>query len=290
MQSLSASLLCELRAELGEGAQLFPDGTVRLVDIPNGKVFRLEDNNPVLERKLHHEVSKSLPWEEGQIILGRNFIHFYDKQGNEGSSLQVSPESSNLRCSDGCVLPDGSLLVGIVDRDLAQGAGSLLHISPELEITKVLSGATIPNGIAVMPSGNEVVWVDSPTQTLMMLPISQAGDIGRPESYFVIEESLGVPDGLSVDSEGGIWVAMWGGSKVIRVSPDRKVDVQVEVGTKNITSCAFDSANNLLITTATAALSEEELGVRGAGGIWILEQAKHGFQGLKPWVFGVRHN
>jgi sugar lactone lactonase YvrE len=59
MQSLSASLLCELRAELGEGAQLFPDGTVRLVDIPNGKVFRLEDNNPVLERKLHHEVSKS---------------------------------------------------------------------------------------------------------------------------------------------------------------------------------------------------------------------------------------
>jgi sugar lactone lactonase YvrE len=106
----------------------------------------------------------------------------------------------------------------------------------------------------------------------------------------VLEESLGVPDGLSVDSEGGIWVAMWGGSKVIRVSPDRKVDVQVEVGTKNITSCAFDSANNLLITTATAALSEEELGVRGAGGIWILEQAKHGFQGLKPWVFGVRHN
>lgn len=290
MQSLSASLLSELRAELGEGAQLFPDGTFRFVDIPNGKVFRLEDSNATLEQKLQHEVSKSLPWKEGQIVLGRNFVHFFDREGKERSSLQVSAESSNLRCSDGCVLPDGSLLVGIVDRDLAQGAGSLLHISPNLRITEVLTGATIPNGIAVMPGEKNVVWVDSPTQTLMMLPLNLAGEIGKPESYFAIEESLGVPDGLSVDSEGGIWVAMWGGSKVIRVSPDREVDVQVEVGTKNITSCAFDSANNLLITTATAALSQEELGVEGAGGIWILEQAKHGFQGLKPWVFGVRHN
>lgn len=290
MKSLTASLLCELPTELGEGAQLFPDGIFRFVDIPNGKVFRLDEQTPILEVKIKHEVSKSLPWRDGQLLLGRNFIHFFDQKGNEKTRLQVSAESSNLRCSDGCVLPDGSLLLGVVDRDLKTGAGSLLHVSTSLEITEVLSGATIPNGVAVMPSGKDVVWVDSPTQTLVLLPIDQMGRIGKPQNYFVIEESFGVPDGLTVDSEGGIWVAMWGGSKLIRVSPSREIDIQVEVGTKNTTSCAFDSANNLLITTATAALSDEDRMGIGAGGVWILEQSKHGFEGLNPLVFGFRHN
>jgi len=290
MKSLAASLFCELRAELGEGLQLFPDGTSRLVDIPNGKVFRLDNQTPIHERQLAHEVSKSLPWQAGQVILGRHFLHFFDQDGNESSRLKVSEESSNLRCSDGCVMPDGSLLIGLVDRNLRAAAGSLIHVAISRDIAEVLSGATIPNGIAVMPGEREIVWVDSPTQTLVLFPINQEGRLGEREDYFVIEDSFGVPDGLTVDSEGGIWVAMWGGSKLIRVSPDRKIDIQVEVGTKNITSCAFDSADNLLITSATAALSKDEQVSSGAGGVWILEQAKHGFRGLKPLVSGVRHN
>lgn len=289
MRALTSSLLCDLRTELGEGAQLFPNGDFRFVDIPNGKVFRLLGKISAVEFNLSHEVSKSLPWQEGQIILGRNYIHGFDQNRAEVFRLKVSDESTNLRCSDGCVLPDGSLLVGILDRDLAVGQGALIHISTSLEITEVVSGVTIPNGLGVMPDSEEVVWIDSPTQTLVTLPINDSGLVGKPQKYFQIEESLGVPDGLTVDSEGGIWVAMWSGAKVIRVSPNREIDLQVEVGTKNVTSCAFDSFDNLLITTATAALSEEELQIAGAGGIWTLEQNKHGFRGLKPLVSKVRH-
>lgn len=290
MKRFQAQLISSVGAELGEGAQLFPDSFFSFVDIPNGKVFRLSQGAVILERKFDHEVSKSLPWLDGQVVLGRNFIHLINSVGDEIGQFQVSDLDSNLRCSDGCVLPDGSLLVGLVDRDLANGRGSLIRISQDLGVEVVVEGATIPNGIAVMPGGKSFIWVDSPTQTLLLFPLLEDGRVGEPREYFRIDPNLGVPDGLCVDSVGGIWVAMWNGGKVIRVGPEGRLDAIVEVGCLNVTSCAFDQLGNLLITTATAALSEEQAKLPGAGGIWMVEQRQHGFTGLETLVAKVRHS
>lgn len=288
MKHVSASLICEAEAELGEGSQLFPDGSFRFVDLSRGKVFRLINDKASLEKSFNHEVSKALPWNNGQVILGRNFIHLVNEAGKEVRSFQLSNTDSNLRCSDGCVLPDGSLLVGILDMDLKEGAGSLLHISNSFQISEFLNGTTIPNGAAVMPGERQIVWVDSPTQKLVLLDIGNLWE--EPKEYFEIDKSLGVPDGLTVDSDGGIWVAMWGGGKVVRISPGRTIDLVVDVGCKNVTSCCFDQDDNLLITTARAALTSEEKRLPGAGGIWAVAQTMHGFRGLKPLVSKFRHN
>ncbi len=290
MKTLKAQLFSSVGAELGEGAQLFPDSFFRFVDIPNGKIFRLAHGAVILEKKFEHEVSKSLPWFDGQVVLGRNFIHLIDSSGDEVSAFQVSDLNSNLRCSDGCVLPDGSLLVGLVDRDLAEGQGSLIRITQNLEVEVVVRSATIPNGIAVMPDGKSVVWVDSPTQTLKLFPLLEDGGVGEARDYFRIDPALGVPDGLCVDSAGGVWVAMWNGGKVIRVGPKASLDAIVEVGCLNVTSCAFDQLGNLLITTATAALPEDQQKLPGAGGIWMIEQKQHGVMGLETLVAKVRHS
>jgi len=289
MKMLEASVLIDLQAELGEGGQLFPDGSFRFVDIPNGKVFHQQGNQAIEELSFDHEVSKCLPWDKGLIVLGRNFLHLLDETGKELFRKQLSETDSNLRCSDGCVLPDGSILVGLVDRDLAPSAGSLIQVSNELTVSEVITGATIPNGVGVMPDRKSVVWVDSPSQKLMLIPIESSG-MGKPISYFEIDKEWGVPDGLCVDSEGGIWVAMWSGGKVIRISPEKEIDLVVEVGCQNVTSCAFDLSDNLVITTATAALPEKESASLGAGGIWIVEQHRHGFAGLETAVAKVRHN
>lgn len=289
MRKLQARLLIDSSLTLGEGLQLFPDEKLHCVDIPNGQTFVLSEESLVLEKSFSHETSKVLPWEQGQLVLGRNYIHQFDQLGGEIGTVAVCKPDSNLRCSDGCVLPDGSLLIGLVDRDLIPGQGSLLRITNNLLVEVIVDAATIPNGVAVMPDGKSVVWVDSPEQKLMLFPIAENGSLGKPKELFEIPNNLGTPDGLTVDQRGGIWVALWGGGKVIRISADQEIDFEISVECQNVTSCAFDSAGKLLITTASVALSEADAGKAGAGGIWVCDLNEFGFSGIKSFVSKIRH-
>lgn len=289
MKTLTAKPYAQVACTLGEGVQLFPSGRIRFVDIPQGNVFRLDGTVAILENSFEHEVSKALPAENGQVVLGRDQILFLDDSGQLQSQLSLNLSVSNLRCSDGCVLPDGSLLIGIVERNLQEKAGSLVRVNNQGILSEVLSGATIPNGVAVMPENKSVIWVDSPTQTLVLFSILDDFSLGSAETYFEIPKEHGVPDGLTVDSEGGIWVAMWGGGRVIRVSPEKEIDHIVEVSCRNVTSCAFDAVGNLLITTAMAALTEEEA-LAGAGDVWFVDHSEVGFSGLESHIALVRHS
>jgi len=277
---MRASLVLDADAELGEGLQLFPDGDLRWVDLPEGKIFRFDGITNQLLHNFDHEVSRALPAEQGTIALGRYGPIAINRSGRVVGSLDILAANSNLRLSDGAVLPDGSLVVGIVDRDLAEGRGSLVQLTNELDVIELVSGATIPNGCGLLPSGYELVWVDSPTHTLSVLGWNSAtGRLGSPHKLAAIPSEHGVPDGLCVDSHGGIWVAMWGGGKVVRMSPAGEIELIVEVGTPFVTSCSFDGANNLIITTAAVTIPRDQrLKFPGAGGIWMVPADEHGRQ------------
>jgi sugar lactone lactonase YvrE len=278
---LRASLVLDFGAELGEGLQLFPDGDLRWVDLVEGKIFRFDGTANQLLHSFDHEVSRALPAKLGTIALGRYGPIAIDHSGQVVGSLNLLDAASNLRLSDGAVLPDGSLALGIVDMDLAKGKGSLIQLTNELEVREIVSAATIPNGCALLPSGQELVWVDSPTQTLCLLEWSAAtGSLGSPKPVALIPAEYGVPDGLCVDNQGGIWVAMWGGGKVLRLNQAGKIELVVEVGTPFVSSCSFDQSNNLVITTAAVTIAKDQRSnFPGAGGIWMVPATEHGFQG-----------
>jgi len=280
---LKASLVLDCGAELGEGLQLFPDGDMRWVDLTEGKIFQFDGKANQSLHGFDHEVSKALPANQGTIALGRYGPIAIDQSGQVIGSLDLLDSSSNLRLSDGAVLPDGSLVVGILDRDLAAGQGSLVQLTNDLEIRELVSGATIPNGCGLLPSGQELVWVDSPTQTLSLLAWnSETGTLGPVKPWAEIPAEYGVPDGLCVDGQGGVWVAMWGGGKVLRVNQAGEIDLIVEVGTPFVTSCGFDRANNLLITTAAVTIAKDQRSdFPGAGGIWMVPANQHGRAGQK---------
>jgi sugar lactone lactonase YvrE len=278
---LKASLVLDSGAKLGEGLQLFPDGDLRWVDLTEGKIFRFDGKANILLHSFDHEVSRAVPARQGTIALGRYGPIAIDQSDQVVGALEFLDFGSNLRLSDGAVLPDGSLAVGIVDRELVKGRGKLVQITNELEILEVVSGATIPNGCGLLPSGQELAWVDSPTQTLSLLAWNEAtGILGPPRPLASIPTEYGVPDGLCVDSQGGIWVAMWGGGKVLRFSPAGQIDLIVEVGTPFVTSCSFDQAGNLMISTASITIDKKQRPkFPGAGGIWMLPADQHGYLG-----------
>lgn len=288
MLELVARPWLETRSLLGEGLQLFPTGEIYWVDIAKGEIHRIKDGQDRLIHHFDHEVSKVLPWQHGYLVMGREFIHGFNADDLEILSFRVNPDDSNLRCSDAAVLPDGSLVVGILDRDLAPGLGSLLRITTEWEIEMVVEKATIPNGAAVGNSGRSLTWVDSPTQELISFDLADAGPKQAVSHPFTkIDSNLGTPDGIAIDAAGGCWVCLWGGAKVVRVNPSGEIDAVIELGTLNPTSCTFDRDSNLLITTALATLSDVEQQAPGAGGIWIVRGDQHGQHGLPALV--ARH-
>lgn len=282
MLRLKARIGIAAGAELGEGPVLFPDGGLRWVDLLEGEIYELRGGHNGLLAKFDHEVSKVLPWRGGSLVLGREHVLALDASGKLVGSAKLHSTESNLRCSDASVLPDGSIAVGVVERDLKPGAGRLLQITRDWQILELVSEATISNGIAMHPSANFAIWIDSPTQQLYRLDwIAPTKTLGVPREFASVPAEYGVPDGLCFDRDGGCWVAIWGGGTVLRFNESGRIDAVVELPVANVTSCAFDALDNLIITSAAVTLtSEERKQSPGAGGIWLVPAAAHGRQGV----------
>lgn len=275
---MSAELLADLDLALGEGPRLLPDGTVLWVDLLHGEVYSKRGATVTSEHTFPHEVSTVLPWHRGFVVLGRTEILFTTPQWSPVDSVPLHEESSNLRCSDGIVLPDGSLLVGVVDRDLRPGRGSLLHLTSAGKILTVVESCTIPNGLGVLAGGQQVVWVDSPTGCLDVFDIDNAsGALGNRRKFAEIPESWGVPDGLCTDAQGGVFVAMWGAGAVIHLNPEGAVDLTLSLPVPHVTAVAFDTDDSLLVTTASVLLDDHaKAATPGAGGLWRFRSESHG--------------
>lgn len=283
---MKAELVEDTRSLLGEGPQLFPDGALWWVDLLAGKIFRRAHHHSDEVACSPGEVSAVLPWVSGYLALTRAGVVGFSPSGDTVMTRNLTGGDDTLRCSDAAVLPDGGIAVGIVDRDLAPGRGSLVVVHPDGDTTVIVDNATIPNGIGTTPDGSEVVWLDSPTHTLVRFTFDAAtGCLTEPRNWVTLSPDLGVPDGLCVDREGGVWVAMWGGGRVIHLTPNGVHDKTIDVPVDHVTSVAFDAEDTLIITTGTAALPEEDrTTLPGAGGLWALPHHRHGTRGLPPRV------
>lgn len=280
---MKAELYAAVGADLGEGPQLFPDGTLRFVDLLRGNIYRVDHETTRLWGSLPYEVSRVLPWKRGELALTRMGVETLNETVRTRLSIPLTFPHGNTRCSDGTVLPDGSLALGIVDRELRPGMGSLITIGHDCSVKKIVNECAIPNGIATLASGHAVAWTDSPTQTLTLLDWSESAGLSSPRPWVTISDSWGVPDGLVADSSGGVWVALWGGGVVIHVSQEGVIDNTIDVGTPYTTAVAFDAQDNLLITTGSIVFREQGLPVPpGAGDVWIVPASDHGTRGLPP--------
>lgn len=279
---MDAELVANVGAELGEGATLFPDGSVWWVDLLVGRTYRWHDGVNEVGPVFPHEVAKVLPGMDYPVLVGREYVQ---SLGPDREQLApIASSSAHLRGSDAAVLPDGSLVFGVVDLDLKPGRGSLRWLRGG-EVTTVVDEATIPNGIAVMPDGRSVVWTDSPTNRLDLFDIDEREGLVNRRPFAQIPSEFGVPDGLCVDSEGGVWVAMWGGGSVLRFTAGGLIDVELDIGVPHVTSCAFDTDDALIVTTASVALSPENRHrYPSAGGLFRVDRSVHGHRAARTFV------
>lgn len=281
---MKAILADRVVAHLGEGPALFPDSSLYWVDILQGDVWRRVGEEPSeLVARYDHEVSKVLPWRDGYLVCGRESVLFRDGGGRLVGETPLHSERSNLRCSDATVAPDGTVFLGIIDRDLSAGRSSLLRLRRDGGVDVVVSGADLSNGITLHPDGGSLLWIDSRSQAIWHWEWS--GSSTQRYRFAEVPAEAGVPDGLCVDDSGRSYVALWGGGGVLVMDPSGSPEDRIDVAVPHVTSCAFDAEDDLLITTAAVALGPSELEqYPGAGCLWRVPQSELGRRGLESQV------
>jgi sugar lactone lactonase YvrE len=276
------------KARLGEGPTWDPaSGRLLWVDILASRVHGFDPatgRSSVLVTEQH--VGAAKPRAGGGLVVNlRDGVGLYDADGAfRWLHREVVP---GRRANDAAVDAAGHLWAGTMRYDEAPGGGTLHRIAPDGTVTPVLDDVTVSNGTGWSPDGTLMYYVDSPTGRIDVFDVdSGTGLVRDRRPLAVIEDGAGFPDGLTVDADGCVWVALWDGAAVRRYTPEGKLDRAVEVPAVRPTACAFGGPElaDLYITTATTGLDARALAAQPlAGSVLVVRGAGNGLPG-RPFM------
>jgi sugar lactone lactonase YvrE len=196
----------------------------------------------------------------------------------------VDPESHlpGNRFNDGKCDPQGRFWAGSIAYDRTPGAASLYRLDANLAVRKMLPDVSTSNGLTWSLDGTTFYYIDTPTRRVDAFDFDGAtGEISGRRTILNVPEEMGKPDGMTIDRDGMLWIALWGGHCVSRWNPQNgELLGRVHVAAERVSSCCFGGPDyrQLYITTARTGLSDEALRDQPlAGGIFRVET---GHQGL----------
>ena len=174
----------------------------------------------------------------------------------------VERERRDTRMNDGACDSRGRLWAGTMSLSGDTRSAALYRLDPDLRVTRVLPGIFVSNGIGWAPDDSLLYHVDSPRQRIDVYEFdSERGALGGRRAVIPVAAELGRPDGLAVDAEGGVWIALWGGGAVQRFTPGGTLNERIELPVANVTSCCFGGTDlaTLFVTTAARGAAHEPL-------------------------------
>ena len=197
-------------------------------------------------------VGAATPTDNGAVLVAlADRLALVDLADESVRTLVRLPHGPALRSNDGACDAAGRFWIGTMALDETPGAGALYRYDGRLE--RVLDEVTLSNGIGWTRDDTRMYYIDSPVQRVDIFDFEVAsGRIDDRRPFVSIDESEGIPDGLTVDDEGGVWVALYGGSCVHRYDESGRLDAVLGVPALNVTSCCFggDDGRSLFVTTA----------------------------------------
>jgi len=189
-------------------------------------------------------------------------------------------DDEGVRFNEGGCDPQGRFFCGSMAFSAEEGAGSLWRLDPDGSTARVLEGVTISNGLAWTPDGSRAYYIDTPTGRVDLLHVDPVtGEVTGREPFATIPEGPGGPDGLVLDAEGGVWVALYEGGGVLRFDADGALTERVNVPTPLVTAVTFGGPDldALFITTSAQEESVAQDPLAGA-----LFTHAPGVRGLAP--------
>jgi sugar lactone lactonase YvrE len=268
-------------SELGEGPFWDAESqSLYWVDIPASRVHRLSTSGVHSSWDVGCQAGAVVPRAGGGLVVaaGNAFLSL-DPLTGAVDELAVAAGRPGTRMNDGKCDRAGRFFAGTMDENESPGRGSLYRLDPDLSVTEIYTGIGISNGLGWSPDDRLMYYIDSLDYRVAVMDYDLAtGQAGERRPFVTLGSGDIMPDGMAVDAEGGVWVAVWGGGVIQRYDAGGQLTGVVRLPAANVTSCAFGGPelDTLYITTAAGA-------GRSAGALFACAA---GVRGLPAFAFG----
>ncbi len=278
----TVDIVGDYKAQWGEGPIWWND-RLYYVDIEKGNVIEVDAS---LEGSVKEKiwdlkdsvgrVGTIVPRSKGGfVVAGDNGIYLLDeKSGQTTFVADPEPNKKDNRFNDGKCSPDGRFFAGTISLVKNQGDASLYRLDSDLSLHTAFEGVTNSNGIVWSADGSTCYYIDTPRLEVLAFDYSvDSGELSGLRTAFSTAHISASPDGMTIDSEGNLWVAFCHGACVICYDPSTGKQLhRVELPCLETTACAFGGGNldELYVTTGIHSVLEEEdagrlLRIRGLG-------------------------
>lgn len=278
-RTLTAEPVLDAHAELAEGPRWDSRSEALLwVDILGGRVHRLDPasgRDTVVELGRH--VGAVAPRDSGGFVAAmREGFATIDEQGGVETVAPLFADQPNLRFNDARADRAGRFWAGSLTYDASSGQAALHRLDPDRTVHTMVTGLWLANGLDWTPDDRLMYLVDTLHHIVDVFDFDlDSGSIDNRRRFLDVDRRDGSPDGLTVDAEGGVWVALYGGGKVHRYTPEGHLDTVVVIpGAMHVTSPGFGGSrlDRLFVTTALENLTEaERAGQPNAGGVLAVD-------------------
>jgi sugar lactone lactonase YvrE len=283
-----------VQAHLGEGPIWNTvDGALHWVDVFTPTLHRFEPHT-----QTHHATAVRAPvhaiaFTAGRELLGAldDALAYIDPETGEAETALKLIDGTLINLNDGKCDRAGRFWVGAKARDWISPIGRLFRIDADLSVHRMEEGFKLSNGMGWSPDDRTMYYIDSARREIYAYDFDLArGAISNRRTLVRVPEEHGLPDGMTVDAEGFLWVAHWNGWRVVRYDPDGRAERVINVPVSRPTSCAFggDDLTTLFVTSGTMRMSQAELAAQPlAGSLFSLRTDVQGlpesrFAGPKP--------
>lgn len=281
---VNAALEIDAKAILGEGTLWHPaENRLYWVDIEGQKLHIYDpETRTDIEFATNQRIGTVVPVTGGGVLVAlQSGIYFFDTVTGSFHFINNPLPEKTIRFNDGKCDPSGRFWVGSMHLDQKAGAATLYRMDSDNAIHEILKDVTISNGITWSHNKKTMYYIDSPLRTIDAFDYDDTyGTINNRRTVASIPEGLGDPDGMAIDTEGKLWVALWGGYCVGRFDPDSGDMLEtVEVPAPHVASCTFGGKNLdiLFISTAREGMSAQQLKEYPlSGGIFSVETGATG--------------
>jgi sugar lactone lactonase YvrE len=231
-------------------------GGLRWVDMLAGDVLSLASDGEVDRRHVGSVAAALRPRRQGGAVLGVERGFALESPDGMITHLDALWTDEGVRMNDGGCDPDGRFYCGSMAYDQRPGAGALYRLDPDGSVRVVLERVTVSNGLDWSPDGSRAYYNDTATGRIDVFDHDRQSGLTGRRTFAEISAEVGRPDGLAVDAQGGVWVALFGGGVVRRYTPAGVLDEVVEVPARKVTACTFGGPrlDQLFITTSREGL------------------------------------
>jgi sugar lactone lactonase YvrE len=208
----------------------------------------------------------------GLVVVGGTEVFILNETGDIAPFTRIDADPAVVKLNDAKCDPQGRLWTGTYAHDFRPGVGELYRIDPDGTVTTMLKDVGLSNGLDWSPDGATFYYIDSFTGSVDAFDFDAVrGTISRRRKIVTVPPSEGGLDGMTVDREGCLWLALFGPGEVRRYRPDGVLLTRVEASAPAVTSCAFGGVDggDLFITTASIRIPDPVLPVIG----WTGEMA-----------------